>query len=559
MENYSLPTGFQLRDKYSIQKVLGQGGFGITYLAEDMVLDIDVCIKELYVAGNSTRGANMTVLTQNTNEFSFVDFKDKFISEAKQLAKFNHPNIVRVREFFEANNTVYVVMEYIEGKTLKDLILLEGSLSADFAKNIIENLLDAVQVVHDVGMLHRDIKPDNLIISKEGRVVLIDFGSARAFSDEKTIAQTAFISPGYAPLEQYNPNARKGTYTDIYSIGATFYFMLTSIKPLNVTERYTERLKAPHEINQQIGVQVSSAVMLAMEMKPEDRFQDVRDFRNALYQLKAFEEKNQKEKDIIEEKILTPKSIIPLNYMDEFGLEFVLVNVGSFYMGAKETDLDSNYDNRQIFVKLSKPYYLGKYPVTQAQWEKVMGYNPSTFKNRPNCPVETVSWEDCQEFINRLNVKTGREYRLPTEAEWEYAAIGSNECKKYLFSGSNNLEELAWFELNSKNLNAENKILTHNNDSYQPIFGTQNVGLKKPNELGLYDMSGNVWEWCLDCYDSYETRSTTNPLGNKLDGNKVFRGGSWNYGIDECYVTYRNRRNLKDKFSDLGFRVLLQV
>ncbi len=285
MENYNLPLNFLLNNKYRIEKVLGQGGFGITYLAEDTVLDTKVCIKELFVSGSSTRGSNMTVMTHNMKDFSFADFKERFIQEAKQLAKFKHPNIVRVQDFFEANNTAYVVMEYIEGQTLKDKVAFGGPLSADASQKIIESILDAVEVVHKAGMLHRDIKPDNLIIGNDGRVVLIDFGSARAYSDEKTIAQTAMVSPGYAPLEQYNPTDRKGTFTDIYSIGATFYFMLTGEKPLNVTNRYSERLKAPHEINPNVSMQVSSAVMLAMEMKAEDRFQNVGDFRMALKQI----------------------------------------------------------------------------------------------------------------------------------------------------------------------------------------------------------------------------------------------------------------------------------
>jgi serine/threonine-protein kinase len=298
MDNHNLPLNFQLNNKYNIKKVLGQGGFGITYLAQDTFLDIEVCIKELFVSGSSTRGANMTVITQNLREFSFADFKDRFIQEARQLAKFKHPNIVRVQDFFEANNTAYVVMEFVEGQTLKDKVAFGGPLSADASHKIIESILDAVEVVHKAGMLHRDIKPDNLIIGNDGRVVLIDFGSARNYSDERTIAQTAMVSPGYAPLEQYNPTDRKGAFTDIYSIGATFYFMLTGEKPLNVTNRYSERLKAPHEINPNVSMQVSSAVMLAMEMKAEDRFQNVADFRIALKQLER-----QKKDESNEEKI----------------------------------------------------------------------------------------------------------------------------------------------------------------------------------------------------------------------------------------------------------------
>jgi serine/threonine protein kinase len=315
MDHHTLPLNFQLNNKYIIKKVLGQGGFGITYLAEDTLLDIEVCIKELFISGSSTRGSNMTVLTQNMKEFTFADFKERFIQEAKQLARFNHPNIVRVIEFFEANNTAYVVMEYIAGQTLKDKVAFGGPLSADVSQKIIESILDAVEVVHKAGMLHRDIKPDNLIIGSEGRIVLIDFGSARAYSDEKTIAQTAMVSPGYAPLEQYNPNARKGTFTDIYSIGATFYFMLTGEKPLNVTERYTERQKAPHEINPSVSMQVSSAVMLAMEMKAEDRFQNVADFRLGLKQLATVKKPVKKAKstndqvETTQQRIETKKTI----------------------------------------------------------------------------------------------------------------------------------------------------------------------------------------------------------------------------------------------------------
>ncbi len=299
MENHTLPTGFRLKNKYIIQKVLGQGGFGISYLAFDKTLDTAVCIKELYISGSSTRGANMTVLTQNMKEFSFADFKERFVKEAMQLARFQHRNIVQVMEYFEDNNTAYMVMEYLNGQTLKEKVQAKGPLSAELSQKIIASILDGVEQIHKAGMLHRDIKPDNLIITNDGRIVLIDFGSARAYSDEKTIAQTAMVSPGYAPLEQYNPTDRKGTFTDIYSIGATFYFMLTGEKPLNVTNRYNERLKAPHEINPNVSMQISSAVMLAMEMKSEDRFQSVGDFRLALQQLAGGQKKKEEQKTVI--------------------------------------------------------------------------------------------------------------------------------------------------------------------------------------------------------------------------------------------------------------------
>jgi serine/threonine protein kinase len=181
-------------------------------------------------------------------------------------------------------------MEYLKGKTIKNLVAVNGPLGFEESKGIINQLLNAVEVVHNAGMLHRDIKPDNIILTDEGRVVLIDFGSARAFTEGKTVSQTAMVSPGFAPMEQYNPNSRKGTFTDVYSIGATLYFMLTGVKPLNVTERYLEKLPAPHELNAEISIPISSAVMLAMEMKPEDRFQNVDEFRQGLMLLSNYDE-----------------------------------------------------------------------------------------------------------------------------------------------------------------------------------------------------------------------------------------------------------------------------
>ncbi len=171
-----------------------------------------------------------------------------------------------------------------------------------------------------------------------------------------------------------------------------------------------------------------------------------------------------------------------------------------------------------------KSFYIGKYEVTQAQWKAVMGNNPSYFSGENN-PVERVSWNDCQEFIKKLNQLTGRTYRLPTEAEWEYAARGGKARETYEYAGSNNIGDVAWYGSNSQG-------------------GTHQVGTKKPNSLGIYDMSGNVCEWCQDCYDS-------------SCSSRVLRGGSWGHYAWGCRVANRGDFSPSTRYSVLGFRLVL--
>jgi len=282
MSPHQLAPGHQLYKRYYIQKVLGQGGFGITYLAHDQKLEQEVCIKELFVSGNSTRGANMTVQTQGNADFSFSDFVDRFLTEARQLARFQHPNIVRVIDIFQDNNTAYTVMEFVPGETLKEKVEGTGAIEEKEAMILINQLLVAVEMVHTKGMLHRDIKPDNVLINPEGRVVLIDFGSAREFAEGKTTHQTAMITPGYAPPEQYSDRAKRGPFTDIYALGATMYYLLTGEKPISSTDRSFEELIPPQQLNPKVSNQVSNAVLQAMKLKPEHRFQTITEMKEAI-------------------------------------------------------------------------------------------------------------------------------------------------------------------------------------------------------------------------------------------------------------------------------------
>ena len=211
---------------------------------------------------------------------------------------------------------------------------------------------------------------------------------------------------------------------------------------------------------------------------------------------------------------------ISIPVKDGISIDMVKVEAGTFMMGATSEMKDPYSDKKPVHqVTLTNDYYMGKYEVTQALWQAVMGSNPSNFKG-DNLPVETVNWNDCQEFISKLNSLTGRKFRLPTEAEWEYAARGGKKSRGYQYSGSRKISDVAWYEGNSRSK-------------------THPVGRKQANELGIYDMSGNVWEWCSDWYGSYSSSSQTNPMGSDSGAKRVRRGGSWCYIARICRSSYR--------------------
>ena len=214
-------------------------------------------------------------------------------------------------------------------------------------------------------------------------------------------------------------------------------------------------------------------------------------------------------------------SVITIPVKDGISIEMVKVEAGSFDMGATPEMKSPYKDEKPVHrVTMTNDYYIGRYEVTQALWQAVMGSNPSKFKG-DDLPVEMVSWKDCQKFIHKLKQLTGRNFRLPTEAEWEYAARGGKKSRGYQFSGSNTLDDVAWCKGNSGSQ-------------------THIVGTKLPNELGIYDMSGNVEEWCQDRYVDYNGSSVTNPTGAAHGSYRVIRGGCWKYVAYGCSSSRRD-------------------
>ena len=236
--------------------------------------------------------------------------------------------------------------------------------------------------------------------------------------------------------------------------------------------------------------------------------------------------------------VVSGSNTISIPVKDGINIEMVKVEAGTFMMGATSELKDPDDDEKPVHqVILTNDYYMGKYEVTQALWEAVMGSNPSEYKG-DNLPVEMVSWNDCQEFISKLNSMTGRKFRLPTEAEWEYAARGGKKSRSYQYSGSSNISDVAWYDGNS-------------GSKAHP------VGTKQANELGIYDMSGNVYEWCSDWYGSYSSSSQTNPTGADSGSSRVYRGGSWIYIAWLCRLSYRAGNTPGYRSYGLGLRLAL--
>ena len=679
--NKALLPGTMLRGKkrdYRIDRVLGQGTFGITYLAYTKVTvdgdlgklqpEIPVAVKEFFMGDINGREGS-TVTTGGSGEL-FDKYRHKFARESANLANLNHANIVKVVETFEANGTSYYVMEYCGGGSLDTRIAECGGLPQGEALRYFGQIASALSYMHSRRMLHLDLKPGNVMLRTGGEAVLIDFGLSKQFTDDGEPESSTTIgggTPGYASLEQANYNeddseSKLPVTMDVYSLGATLYKMLTGKRPpvaSDVLARFPEQPLRDHGVSDN----VIAAIRHAMQPIPANRYQSVADFAAALdcasEATEAVDREEEHEVVLVDDgrqpvaesqphtpaaeparanqeqheypepepepeqprrkwlpwvvgvavaaiafvavMLLQPKPQPAIEVPDDLitavtqsdtvsadeqpvqqvaqqpqkpepqqtqqqpqrpvqqqpveqpqptrpepqrpqhnlpDIAMVYVSGGTFTMGAtSEQGSDAWDDEKPAHSVTLSGYYIGKYEVTQKLWKAVMGSNPSNFKG-DNLPVENVSWNDVQEFLRKLNAMTGKRYRLPTEAEWEFAARGGNSSRGYKYSGSNSLGSVAWYTDNSGNR-------------------THAVGTKSPNELGIYDMSGNVWEWCQDWYGSYSSSSQRNPHGSNSGSDRVRRGGSWLSNARYCRVSSRLSYSPVFRYYDLGFRLAL--
>ena len=542
--------------KYRIERVLGQGGFGITYLATQTSLMRKVAIKELFIGSsgqaiNGRRG-NMVIVTNSANKTSFAQQVQKFKKEAIRLANLNHPNLVKVHDCFEENGTVYYVMDYIEGESLRTKLNRQGPLPEAMVLQYLRQLILALEVAHKQSIWHLDIKPANIMVDKNDHVYLIDFGASKHIEQSGTLTTSLALAytPGFCPPELSDLVYESqddgllealreiGPWTDIYSLGATMYNLLTERIPPS-SKRIERNGSGVFLFPNSVSSSTTDLIIRMMKPRREERPQSVDKILPNLPVADAKQKRNQPKQES-EDSVLsvenTPSEVQKNQIIQNLLNNMVYVEGGSFMMGAtSEQGRDPEDIETPAHQVTLSSFYIGRYEVTQEEWQAVMGINPSCFKGAKR-PVECVSWDDCQAFIRKLNKMTGRRFCLPTEAEWEYAARGGNRSRGYKYAGSNDPNAVAWCDGNSG-------IQQHE------------VGGKQPNELGLYDMSGNVYEWCQDWFGIYGTSAQTNPIGPSSGLRRVNRGG-----VVGCRVSSRDFAHPSSRSSCIiGLRLALKA
>ena len=581
---------------YILKRLLGEGGMAEVWYAENEI-GMPAAVKILY--DKMTRNEQML---------------ERFHNEAVLMVKLKHPNIRQVYGYGYIGNRHCSIMEYLDGNDLGELLHDGRRFTDEELCKWWNQIADALNYTHAQGIVHRDIKPSNIFLDKDGNVKLLDFGIAKMMEDNSmTRTGTLMGTLMYMSPEQVNDTKHVDYHTDLYSLAVTFVHLLTGkapydessssyleiplsivTKPLDLSEVSAEwqeflnpyLAKAPADrpplthfamfetspasSNQEVDLEAYFQLMEENRLLMEENRQlkeRNRELELMLEELRAKEDFDSDSKTVIGEDETSESDEVGNAtcendlIVDVNGVSIVMkrVEAGTFWMGAHNTykkmglflkepddsipnfDSDANGDEEPVHSVSLSSFYMGETVVTQELWKALMGNNMSGFKG-DNHPVENVSYNEIvNEFLPKLNELTGKKFRLPTEAEWEYAARGGNRSKSFKYAGSNDAYKVAWY------------------DGTFVQEETQPVKSKAPNELGLFDMSGNVWEWCQDWYAAfyYSNSPSNNPQGPEVGSCRVLRGGCWSSYEGFCRVSSRGYFSPDSRCDRNGFRLAL--
>ncbi|MBD1828626.1 bifunctional serine/threonine-protein kinase/formylglycine-generating enzyme family protein [Microcoleus vaginatus GB1-A2] len=552
-QTYCISCGVKLvpilRGRYRTIKLLGQGGFGRTYLAEDIDrLNQRCVVKQLAPNVQGTWAINKAV--------------ELFQLEARQLQQLGqHPQIPSLDACFEEENYLYLVQQFVDGDNLLKLLQNQGIWQESLVKQLLLELLPVLKFIHEQKIIHRDIKPENIMRRRcDGLLVLIDFGVSKQLSGTvMSRPGTKIGTPGYVPLEQMQ-GGEAYPASDLFSLGATAFHLLTGVHPDGLwtehgyswTGNWQQHLKSP--IDKGLALILSKLLAKDIQQRYQSAEQVLRDFQrqstpNFIQTLKRFDFDTVTVD--VRGKISSRQRREAQFFSENLGggatLDMVAIPGERFVMGSPNTEAGrSNNEGLQRTVNIS-PFFMGKYPITQEQWEVVMGNNPSHIKGLKR-PVEQVSWNNALEFCQKISQKTGKIYRLPSEAEWEYACRAGTTTPFYF--GETITPDLVNYDGNHPYGSAPKGLYRKQ---------TTDVGSFGPNPFGLYDMHGTVWEWCSDkWHDNYSGAPTDGSSWETgTDNNRVLRGGSWNCNTVYCRSAYRGTHwaGAVHRSRHLGFRV----
>ncbi|MCC3406292.1 MAG: SUMF1/EgtB/PvdO family nonheme iron enzyme [Microcoleus sp. PH2017_29_MFU_D_A] len=571
-----------LGDRYRAVKYISEGAFGRTFKAVDEHRLDTICVIKQF-------------LPQLQGNAAIQKATQLFKQEAVRLRDLGkHPQIPDLLAFFEQNKRFYLVQEFIDGEDLLKELEQQGKFSEKQIKQLLNELLPILDFVHNQKVIHRDIKPENIIRNSHGSLVLIDFGVAKELSGSVlTKVGTVTGTPGYAAPEQMQGHVFPAS--DLYSLGVTCIRLLTGCFLKEINGILFDELFDPMQMqwnwkNKTVHLNKDLAKILdKMILFPVGaRYQSAGEVLQALDSISVLPNQilaplppaKPVHSSAAANKIsakFKPKASYFKSFTEDLEngvqLEMIGIPSGTFTMGAPDIEAESQYKEKPQHPVTIQPFLFGKYAIVQAQWKAVaklpqiqyhLNPDPSKFKGN-NLPVENVSWYEAVEFCARLSKHTGRNYRLPTEAEWEYACRAGTTAPFYFGE-----------TITTDIVNYNGNYSYNNSPKSQYREQTTDAGSFSPNAFGLYDMHGNVWEWCVDPWhgsyygaptdgSAWDEKCNDNRYQNSIEllvksqNNKiarVLRGGSWLYHPRNCRSAFRFFNTPEFDYHDCGFRVV---